>query len=65
MYRLPMDAIENGNTLLGDIDLTLHGDPILVDGVRGKALSSMAIISMLRSSPHTYVLNVDITRSKF
>ena len=39
MYRLPMDTIENSNSLLGDVNLTLHGDPKLVDGIRGKALS--------------------------
>ena len=39
MYRLPMDTIENDNSLLGDINMTLYGDPAFVDGVRGKALS--------------------------
>ena len=60
MYRLPMDTIENDNTLLGDIDMTLHGNPDLVDGVRGRALSFNGVDQYAEISEHTYVLNVEI-----
>ena len=34
-----MDTINNGDTLLGGINMELHGNPVLVDGINGKALS--------------------------
>ena len=60
MYRLPMDTIENDNTLVGDINMRLHGGPVLVDGVRGKALSFNGVDQYAEMSEHTYVLNVEI-----
>ena len=55
MYRLPMDTIVNANTLLGDIDMTLHGDPVLVDGVRGKALSFNGDDQYAEIAHHRYI----------
>ncbi len=38
MLHFPLDYIE-GTTLIGDIDATVYNNPVLVDGIRGKALS--------------------------
>ena len=37
-YYFPMDDIIDG-LVIGDVNLTLHNNPILVAGVNGKALS--------------------------
>ena len=37
-YYFPMDEIV-GDTLIGDINATLHNGPTLVDGIKDKAIS--------------------------
>ena len=56
-----MDTTENDNTLIGDINMTLHGDPVLVDGVLGKALSFNGVDQYAEIIQHTYVLNVSVS----
>ena len=57
MYHLPMDTM-TGNVLQGDVDATFFGNPTLVDGVRGKALSFNGVDQYAEINTHTYVLNV-------
>ena len=38
MWHFPMDQVVDGNPV-GDINATINGDPRLVNGVRGKAIS--------------------------
>ena len=58
MYWLPMDNIENNQTLLGDINMELHGNPSLIDCIRGKALSLNGIDQYADISHHRYGLNM-------
>ena len=53
-------SIMTGNVLKGDVDVTLFGNPTLVDGVRGKALSFNGVDQYAEINDHTYVLNVGI-----
>ena len=59
MYWLPMDNKEN-NILLGDINMELHGNPALVAGIHGRALSFNGINQYAEISQHRYVLNIGI-----
>ena len=59
LYHLPMDTI-TGNVLKADVDATLFGNPTLVDGVRGKALSFNGVNQYAEINSHTYVLNIGI-----
>ena len=59
MYQMHMN-IMTGNVLKGYVDATLFGNPTLVDGVRGKALSFNGVNQYAEISSHTYVLNVGI-----
>ena len=38
LLQLPFDNIE-GTTAIGDLNATLHNNPVQVDGIHGKALS--------------------------
>ena len=55
-----MDTIENSKTMVGDVNMTLHGGPTLVDGVCGNALSFNGIDQYAEIKNHTYVLNTGI-----
>ena len=55
-----MDSIENGSILLGDINMELHGNPSLIDGIRGKALSLNCIDQYAEISHQKYVHNIGI-----
>ena len=57
MYHLPMDTM-TGSVLKGDVDVTLFGNPTLVDGVRGRALSFNGVNQYAEIDAHTYVLNI-------
>ena len=39
MLHFPMDKLTNDSILEGDINMNLNGNPVLVNGVRGKAVS--------------------------
>ena len=55
-----MDTIKNDDTLLGDINMALHGNPVLVDGIHGKALSFNGIDQFAEITRHRYLLNTCI-----
>ena len=55
-----MDNTENNQTLLGDINMELHGNPSLIDGIRGKALSLNGIDQYAEISHNRYGLNMGI-----
>ena len=59
-----MDSIENGSILLGDINMELHGNPSLVDGIHGKVLSLNGIDQYAEISHHKYVHNIGIMSKK-
>ena len=58
-----MDTI-TGNILQGDVDATLFGNPTLVDGVRGKALSFNGVDQYAEIDPHQYVMNFKVVSQK-
>ena len=63
MYRLPMDTI-HGDTLQGDVNMTLYGSATLVPGIRGKALSFNGDSQFAEIENHTYVLSFVADRVK-
>ena len=58
MYRLPTDTKANDNNLLGDINMTLHDDPALVDGVSSKALSFNGVDQYAEINSHRCVRHI-------
>ena len=59
MFRLHMDTIIE-NILKGDVDAALFGNPALVDGVRGGALSFNGVDQYAVINAHAYVIDIDI-----
>ena len=51
MYRFPMDRV-TGNVLKGDVEMMLYGNPMFVDGIRGKALSLNGENQYAQINPH-------------